>query len=73
MRVIFLFIRHSYEIICADTVKFAKSYKIVYLQFRPAVLNMTVALLRFIYHRADLFLRQILVLAKISHSCSIIH
>ena len=54
-------------------VKAAELDKIVDFQLGAPVLYVTVSLLRFIYNRANLFLRQVTVLAQISHSYAIIH
>jgi len=68
-----LLVRHSDKIVGAYVVKFAKLYQVVDLQLRAPVLDMTVALLRFIEYSSDLLLREVVVLAQISHSRSVIH
>ena len=74
MRVIFsLFFANPDEIIGADTVKFAKADQILDLQLGSAFLDMAISLLGFVDDLPDLLLRQIPVLAQISHSFSVIH
>ncbi len=68
-----LFFGYSDKIIGTHAVKLTKQYKIVYLKLCPALFNMTVPLLRFVYYLANLFLRQISVLTQISHPRTIIH
>lgn len=54
-------------------VKPTEFYEIVDFEFRSAFLNVAVSLLRFVDYFRNFFLREVMILAQVFHSDSIIH
>lgn len=67
------FIGAADKIIGADLIKVAKRDQVIDLQLGSTVFDVAVSLLRFVDDFPNLFLRQVAILSKVSHSFPIIH
>lgn len=66
-------VTYSDNIVCADMIEFAKLYQIFNTELGTTALNVVIPLLRFVDSLCNLKLGQVVILAQIAQTLTIVH